>query len=182
MIGIFKKLFFFPSTVDRNLTYEVKQVNMQNLHRIVDYAENITDCRRSQQLEYFAEHFSRDQCIADRNTACDNCLKKDTYKTIDATKVSVEIAKAVRDICCGRSRFTLLHIVDVFKGSQSKKVVENNHQRTPYHGQLKDWNRSDIQRLLHRLVIDGYLKEDLIFTNDIPQAYLKIGPKIERWV
>lgn len=147
---------------------------------MVDYCENITDCRRTQQLGYFGEHFSRDQCIKDRSMACDNCLKKGTFKTIDATKVAVEIAKCVRDLCCGRNRFTLLHVVDVFKGSQSKKVVDNNHHQTPYHSKLKDWNRLDIQRLLHRLVIEGYLREDLIFTNDIPQAYLKIGPKIER--
>lgn len=165
--------------MDRKLTFEVKQVHMQNLYRIVDYCENITDCRRSQQLEYFAEHFTREQCLANRNSACDNCLKKDTFKVIDATNVSIDIAKCVRDLCCGRSRFTLLHIVDVLKGSQSKKVIENNHQKTPYHGKLKDWNRADIQRLMHRLVIDGYLKEELVFMKDIPQAYLKIGPKIE---
>lgn len=166
--------------MDRSLTYEVKQVNLQNLNRMVDYCENITDCRRSQQLEYFAEHFTRDQCLANRNSACDNCLKMDSYKTIDATKMATEIAKCARDLCCGRNRFTLLHIVDVLKGSQSKKVVENNHQRTPYHAMMKDWNRADIQRLMRRLVLNGFLKEDLIFTNDIPQAYLKIGPNIEK--
>lgn len=165
--------------MDKKCTWEIKQVNLQNLHRMVDFCENITDCRRAQQLEYFAEHFTRDQCLADRTSACDNCLKKDSFKTIDASKIAIEIAKCVRDLCCGRNRFTLLHVVDVFKGSQSKKVLDNNHQRTPYHAKLKDWNRADIQRLLHRLVIDGYLKEELIFANDIPQAYLKIGPKIE---
>lgn len=164
---------------DRSVTYEVKQVHMSNLHRIMDYCENITDCRRSQQLEYFAEHFTREQCLENRSTACDNCTKKDNYKSIDATKVCIEIAKCVRELCGGHKRFTLLHIVDVFKGSVAKKIMDNEHNKTSYHGKLKDWNRSDIQRLMHRLVIDGYLREELIFINDIPQAYLRIGTKIE---
>lgn len=167
-------------SVDRNLSYEVKQVNLQNLNRMVHYCDNLTDCRRTLQLEYFAEHFTRDQCLANRASACDNCLKKDKYKIVDATNVSIQVASCVRDLCCGNNRFTLLHVVDVFKGSQSKKVIENNHQNTVYHGKLKEWNRADILRLLQRLVIDRYLKEDLIFFKDIPQAYLKIGPEIER--
>lgn len=102
------------------------------------------------------------------------------YKTVDVTDDCIAIAKSVRDLCSGRNRFTLLHLVEVFKGSEQKKIIDNNHHRTPYHGRLKSWEKNDIQRLMHKLVIEDYLKEDLIFTNDIPQAYLKIGSKIEK--
>lgn len=145
---------------------------------MVDYCENITDCRRSQQLKYFAEHYSMEQCINDGNTACDNCSNKDTYKTIDATKAAIQIAKCVQDLCSGKGRFTLLHIVDVLKGSQRNKVVAQNHQETAYHAQLKEWNRSDIQRLMHRMIIDGYLKEELISMNGRAHFYLIKGVKI----
>lgn len=57
--------------------------------------------------------------------------------------------------------------------------MENSHNRSQYHGCLKSWLRNDIQRLLHKMVIDDYLKEELIFYRDIPQAYLRIGHKIE---
>jgi bloom syndrome protein len=97
---------------------------------------------------------------------------------IDVTQDCIEIAKCVRDLFNNR-RFTLLHLVDILKGSEVKKIHDNGHNRTVYHGRLKSWQKADIQRLLHRLVIEAYLKEDLIFANDIPQAYLKIGPKIE---
>ncbi|XP_055643592.1 recQ-like DNA helicase Blm isoform X2 [Toxorhynchites rutilus septentrionalis] len=163
-----------------SISYEAKQVHIHNLFRMVNYCENVADCRRSQQLNYFAEHFTREQCLTNRASACDNCLMQGEYKTVDVTDDCLAIAKCVRDLCCGRNRFTLLHLVDVFKGSEQKKILDNNHHRTPYHGRLKSWEKNDIQRLMHKLVIEDYLKEDLIFANDIPQAYLKIGTKIEK--
>nr|XP_040220568.2 Bloom syndrome protein homolog [Anopheles coluzzii] len=167
---------------DTSISLEAKQIHMNNLFRMVNYCENVTDCRRTQQLEYFAEYFTSEQCLANRETACDNCLQQGNYKTLNVTDDCIMIAKAVRDLCGGRNRFTLLHMVEVLKGSENKKVLENGHNRTAYHGKLKAWERCDIQRLLRKLVIDEYLKEDLIFSNDIPQAYLRIGTKIESLV
>lgn len=65
---------------DRSLSYDAKQVHCNNLKKIVDYCENILDCRRSLQLNYFAEHFTREQCLSNKESACDNCLKKGAYK------------------------------------------------------------------------------------------------------
>ncbi|XP_035778493.1 Bloom syndrome protein homolog [Anopheles albimanus] len=167
---------------DTTISFEAKQIHMNNLLRMVNYCENVTDCRRTQQLEYFAEYFTSEQCLSNRETACDNCLMQGDYRTLDVTDDCIMLAKAVREICGGRSRFTLLHMVEVLKGSENKKVLENGHNRTPYHGKLKSWERCDIQRLLRKLVLEDYLKEDLIFSNDIPQAYLRIGSKIEQLV
>lgn len=159
--------------------YEAKQVHLQNLNRIVAYCENVTDCRRQQQLEYFAEHFSRDQCLQNRATACDNCLKQDDYKKIDATEDCMAIARCIKDLCSGNNRFTVLHIVDVLKGSSIKKIMDNRHNQHSSYARLKTWDKSDINRLLHKMVMDHYLKEEMIFTNDIPQPYIRIGPRIE---
>lgn len=101
-------------------------------------------------------------------------------QTIDVTEMSQSIAKAVRDVCSGNNRFTLLHMSEILKGSDNKKIKDCGHNRSKYHGLLKDWARADVTRLLHKLVLDEYLKEELIFSRDIPQAYLKIGPKIEK--
>lgn len=49
-----------------------------------------------------------------------------------------------------------------------------------YHGLLKSWTNSDVQRLLHMLVLDDYLREILIFVRDIPLAYLKIGVNVDK--
>lgn len=49
-----------------------------------------------------------------------------------------------------------------------------------YHGLLKSWTNSDVQRLLHMLVLDEYLRETLIFVRDIPLAYLKLGVNVDK--
>lgn len=90
------------------------------------------------------------------------------------------IAKAVRDLCSGNNRFTMTHIVDVLKGGSSQKVVSTRHNQSVYHGHLKTWQMNDIKRLMHRMITDEYLREDLIFCRDIPNAYLKIGTNIEK--
>ncbi|KAJ6647364.1 Bloom syndrome protein like [Pseudolycoriella hygida] len=161
-------------------SYESRQVHMNNLYKIVEYCENVIDCRRTLQLNYFAEQFSREQCLANRDMACDNCLKRDCFKIFDVTDDCKTIAKAVRDLCEGKNRFTMIHIVDVLKGGTSQKVVSSRHDQTTYHGHLKSWQTNDIKRLLHRMVTDEYLREDLYFSRDIPHAYLKIGSNIEK--
>lgn len=49
-----------------------------------------------------------------------------------------------------------------------------------FHGLLKSWTNSDVQRLLHMLVLEEYLRETLIFVRDIPLAYLKIGVNVDK--
>lgn len=167
---------------DSKMPYEAKRVHINNLNKIVDYCENVIDCRRAIQLNYFGETFHRSECLASPTTACDNCLNsqgKDSFKVSDVTAICINVAKAVRDLCNGSSqRFTLLHMVDVFIGSKIKKILEYKHDKNEYYGLLKDWNRNDIQRLLHKMVLEEYLREEMIFCRDIPQAYLKIGYKV----
>ncbi|EDV49474.1 uncharacterized protein Dere_GG17198 [Drosophila erecta] len=165
---------------DKALQYNVKKIHVDNLYRIVGYCENLTDCRRAQQLDYFGEHFTSEQCLANKETACDNCLNKRAYRAVDALEHARKAARAVKDLCSGRSRFTLLHIADVLKGSKIKKIIDYNHHKTPHHGVLKDWDKNDVHRLLRKMVIDGFLREDLIFTNDFPQAYLYLGNNISK--
>lgn len=170
--------------LDTSITYEAKRVHIQNLQKIVNYCENVIDCRRAIQLNYFAEYFTRDQCLASFDTACDNCLnnqdENSKYVLKDTTEDCKNMIKAVRDLCNGPSqRVTLLQMVDVFLGGKNQRIVSIGGN-TSYYGMFKSWSRTDLQRLLHKLVIDEYLKEDLIFARDIPQAYIKIGTNVEK--
>uniref|UniRef100_A0A1A9WG70 RecQ-like DNA helicase BLM n=1 Tax=Glossina brevipalpis TaxID=37001 RepID=A0A1A9WG70_9MUSC len=166
--------------MDRQLPFEIKRINVENLHRIVGYCENISDCRRAQQLDYFGEHFTREQCLQVRQTACDNCLRQHKYEKINVLEHCRKAVRCVKDLCDGRSRFTLLHITDVLKGSMIKKIMDYGHNKTPHHGILKDWDKSDIQSLLRIMVTQEYLREDLIFTKDIPQAYIYLGARVDK--
>ena len=76
-------------------------------------------------------------------------------------------------------KIVIVLLADVLKGSNIKKIVDNGHNKTPHHGLLKEWEKADVQRLLRIMVTQEYLREDLIFANDIPQAYIYLGPKVE---
>ena len=128
--------------------HAARQTHIDNLWRMVAFCENKTDCRRALQLAYFGEHFDKQICKSMARTTCDNCsssvstLLKNResfhyieivdsqvdYVEIDATDDCRAIAQAV-DQLCGKAgkwsnNFTLTHFVDIFKGSESKKIVE----------------------------------------------------------
>ena len=59
----------------------------------------------------------------------------------------------------------------------------SGHNRHPLHGVGKSWNRTDCERLIHRLILTGYLKEELIITrDDIANSYLRVGPKAQEFL
>lgn len=49
------------------------------------------------------------------------------------------------------------------------------HDKLPVHSKLKTWDRVDIERLIHKLTLEGYLIEELVTNQmDIVNAYLKV--------
>nr|XP_003705470.1 PREDICTED: Bloom syndrome protein homolog isoform X1 [Megachile rotundata] len=153
------------------------KTNIDNLFKMVSFCENKTDCRRSLQLNYFGEIFDRQQCISNKATSCDNCRNKDDFKMLDATDDAKQIMKAVREITQSRSaNLTLVLLTDIFKGSDIKKIRDAGLNKHPVYGRGRSWNRNDIERLLHYMVLKDYLQEQMYINNEITCAYLKIGP------
>ncbi|KYN05976.1 Bloom syndrome protein like protein [Cyphomyrmex costatus] len=152
--------------------------HIDNLLKMVAFCENTTDCRRSLQLNYFGEIFDRQQCISYKITACDNCRCKAEITMLDVTEDAKEIMKAVRDINNRKScNLTLIFLIDIFKGSDLKKIRESGLTKHPLYGRGKSWNKCDIERLLHYMVLQQYLQESMYINNEIACAYVKIGPK-----
>ncbi|XP_071636084.1 uncharacterized protein Blm [Temnothorax longispinosus] len=157
---------------------QVISTHMDNLFKMVAFCENTTDCRRSLQLNYFGEIFDRQQCIANKITACDNCRCKDEITMLDVTEDAREIMKAVRDINNRKTcKLTLVFLTDIFKGSDLKKIRESGLTKHPLYGRGKSWNRSDIERLMHYMVLQEYLQENMYINHEIACAYVKIGPR-----
>ncbi|KAJ8664570.1 hypothetical protein QAD02_006232 [Eretmocerus hayati] len=46
---------------------------LEDLQKMKEYCENLTDCRRSLQLSYLGEKFDRQTCISNERFMCDNC-------------------------------------------------------------------------------------------------------------
>lgn len=157
---------------------QVISTHMDNLFKMVAFCENTTDCRRSLQLNYFGEIFDRQQCISSKTTACDNCRCKEEVTMLDVTKDAKEIMKAVRDINNRKNcKLTLILLTNIFKGSDLKKIRELGLTTHSLYGRGKSWNKSNIERLLHYMVLQEYLQENMYINNEIACAYLKIGPK-----
>ncbi|XP_012216049.2 recQ-like DNA helicase Blm [Linepithema humile] len=168
-----RKMFEFD-----NPNPQVMSTHMDNLFKMVAFAENTTDCRRSLQLNYFGEIFDRQECISYKATACDNCRSKEEITMLDVTADAKEIMKAVRDINNRKnSKLTLVFLTDIFKGSDLKKIRESGLTKHFLYGRGKSWNKCDIERLLHYMVLQEYLQENMYINNEIACAYVKIGPK-----
>ncbi|XP_032798955.2 Bloom syndrome protein homolog isoform X2 [Daphnia magna] len=162
--------------------FAARQTHIDNLYRMVAFCENKTDCRRTLQLSYFGEHFDRQLCKSNPRSVCDNCDSEVEYIQIDVTEDCKAIVSAV-DALCGKAgkwsnNYTLNHFVDIFKGSESKKIMELGHNKHSLHGRGKSWQRNDIERLMRTMVMQHYLDEELFISRDeVAVAYLRVGSK-----
>lgn len=119
----------------------------QQMRKMIDYAEG-TDCRRTIQLSYFGEHFSGN-C-----GNCDNCLNPKPIEdwTVEAQKFLSCIARC-------RERFGMNHIIDILRGSKSKKIEQNGHHLLSTYGIGKDQSVDAWKNLARSLLHQGLMTE-----------------------
>ena len=158
-------------------TYEQQRIHFDNLHHVIQYCENYSDCRRVQLLQYFAENFDAAQCKQDPSSACDNCQSSTPSFTEDMREQAKLIVQSVQQVCKGKdTQYTLLHYLEVFKGSTNSKVVSSGHTSLPMYGKGSSMHRNDVERLFHLLIISRYLEESLhIGNHENIVSYLKPG-------
>ena len=147
---------------------------------MVKYCENKSDCRRKIQLQYFGEVFDPRLC-KNSDTVCDNCSSGALIK-LDITAMSKNIIAGVTRLS-QRSRitqknFTILHLVDILRGMKNKKVIESEWNSDPLYNSAGRFNATDCGRILKKLVIEGFLWEDMVVSKDgMAMAYVKLGPR-----
>ena len=67
-----------------------------------------------------------------------------------------------------------------YVGGNSAKINQSGHSSSPAYGILKkkDFQRGDSERFMRKLVIDGYLREEMhIAAHDQAVCYVKVGQK-----
>ncbi|CAO3569847.1 unnamed protein product [Mortierella alpina] len=151
---------------------EQKQRQRDNLKQMIMYCENKMDCRRAQVLSYFGEHFSPLDCA---NT-CDNCRRGGVYQSKDVSTEAKAIIGFVRKLVYdedlstpmdlrnyapqyGVDRYTLLYLVDLFRGSKLRRILDSHHDQLEGFGIGKNWSRTDAERLTRLLVSKKVLDE-----------------------
>eukprot|EP00731_Ephydatia_muelleri_P016671 Em0009g1095a len=150
------------------------KVDIDNLYRMVQYCENETDCRRKQLLGYFAERFDPLACKKG-GAPCDNCVSTVPYHTRDVSELARKVIESVRSC---HEQVTLVQCLEAIKGSSSQKSARNKLSSLPLHGCGANMVKHDIERMLHLMVLEGILGENLqIGSHDNVVCYVQIGPK-----
>uniref|UniRef100_A0A665VCV7 RecQ-like DNA helicase BLM n=1 Tax=Echeneis naucrates TaxID=173247 RepID=A0A665VCV7_ECHNA len=160
-----------------------KTTHYNNLNSMVQFCENMMECRRIQLLAYFGElSFKKSFCKDHPDVSCDNCAKPNQYKVRNVTEDVKKIVKFVQENCekvgarfgktAQQNRLTLNMLVDIFLGSKSAKL------QTGMFGTGAAYSRHNADRLFKKLVLDKILVEDLYITvNGQAVAYISAGSK-----
>ncbi|MBE7380801.1 MAG: DNA helicase RecQ [Leptolyngbya sp. SIO1E4] len=133
--------------IDQKPNEQEQNIARQQLRQVLDYAES-TVCRRQIQLGYFGESFPG-QC-----NRCDNCCHPKPVEdwTVDAQKFLSCVARC-------RERFGMVHIIDVLRGSQKKRVRELHHDQLSTYGIGKDRSVEEWKLLGRSLLHQGLMAE-----------------------
>ncbi|XP_065060010.1 recQ-like DNA helicase BLM isoform X2 [Rhopilema esculentum] len=176
---------------ERESTFETRKVHMDNLFRVVQYCENITDCRRAQLLHYFGETtFDASDCAEKADTVCDNCISGDACHMRDCTEASKRIVTGVNKVVHEGSwnfrrplrkppnRLTMNQFIDVFMGSEKSKLKDGCTLFNAANSEEPKFSRNDAERLFRNLALRNVLEEELVIgQHDNVICYLKLGAK-----
>ncbi|TRY63016.1 hypothetical protein TCAL_00799 [Tigriopus californicus] len=169
--------------LDEKTTVEARKIHYSNLYAMVGYCENISDCRRAIQLQYFGEVFDPRLCL-NSGTTCDNCRCSSKTK-MDVTLFAKTVIEGVIRLS-SRSRFdqknfTVNHLVDILRGMKNKKVLGCQWDSDPIYKAGAQFNLQDCNRIVRRLVLENYLWEELVISRDgMASAYVKKGNKADQ--
>jgi ATP-dependent DNA helicase RecQ len=157
-IGDTQKIRYF---IDQKEDPLQRQVALYHLDKLVDFAET-TVCRRKPLIRYFGEEYDSPNC-----DMCDNC----TSDQKEAVDITIPAQKFFSCIYRTGQLFGSAHIIDVLRGSQSKKILRHGHQSLSTHGIGKEFSAKQWGHLARQLIRQGYL------TKDPAYGSLKLTPK-----
>nr|XP_027112941.1 uncharacterized protein LOC113731733 [Coffea arabica] len=123
----------------------------------------LTTCRRKFLLDYFGQICTFDKC-----GNCDNCTS--SKKETDMSREAFLLMACIRS--CG-GQWGLNMPVDVLRGSQSKKILDAQFDKLPFHGLGKEMTANWWKFLANQLIVKGYLVEKYA---DVYRS-ISVGPK-----
>ncbi|CAF1034924.1 unnamed protein product [Rotaria sordida] len=160
-------------------TKEAKKTRVDNLNRVYDYCLNNVTCRRTQLLEYFGELFPSSECKRMKQTVCDNCRQVLKTTTINCTQMSIDIIKMISEF--SHKNITIPYALDILRGANTKGIRDAGHNNLAAYNSCNQLNKIDLERLICRLIIDGYLQQEIVIHQqqsfEASVAYLRLGPK-----
>eukprot|EP00894_Picocystis_sp_ML_P004174 jgi/Pico_ML_1/54691/g566.t1 len=142
------------SAIEQRTEPEHLRLTLESLDRMIAYCEEKVECRRVLQLSHFGERsFSAAHC----NKTCDNCWQASKYTDADITKQACELINLVGAM---QGKSSLSYVVDVFRGSKSAQVRMMRHEDLPQYGVGKGMKKSEVERILRRMILENILVEE----------------------
>ena len=142
------------SAIEQRTAPEHLRLTLENLDRMIAYCEEKVECRRVLQLSHFGEtSFTAAQC----NKTCDNCWQASKYTDVDMTRQACELIDLVGAM---QGKSSLSYVVDVFRGSKSAQVKMMRHEDLPQYGKGKGMKKSEVERILRRMILENILVEE----------------------
>ena len=127
-----------------------REGRLQRLNVLVDWATSI-ECRRKGLLAYFGERYENESC-----GMCDNCLSAQ----IDQVDLTAQAQKFLSCVVQTGEIFGEVHIINVLRGSKSRKVINNGHNELPTYGIGSGHSKEEWKHLAQQLVQYGLLNRD----------------------
>ena len=156
---------------------EIRNFQKKSLDEVVSYCLS-KNCRREIILQYFSEN-SEVRC----QNACDNCKKQRNLIQRDFTEVTKNLCQCVEHMLMKHSKISVKEIALTFKGSKSKRDVQNKgfHTIASYgigRGSFK--NDADVIAFIHHLITENVLEENLRSATDPSSTpFITIGNNAE---
>ncbi|XP_022673087.1 Bloom syndrome protein homolog isoform X1 [Varroa destructor] len=164
---------------------ESRNTHYANLWIMTRFCANEIDCIRHQILKYFGEDFGSKFCESNLRVSCANCSRRSKSKIeeVDCTQEARHLLELIEKKSCNKqhSFITLLVLIDVFKGANSRKIRCDNLTSEAAYGlakqRLVSIDKTLPEKLVNRLVIEGYLKQFVVETKHADAAYLVLENK-----
>ena len=144
--GDIQKVKFFIN----QKTESEQRVASQHLNALIGFAET-EECRRIPLLRYFGEQYSQEKC-----GLCDNC----TSEGRPLVDVTVEAQKFLSCAYRTGQMFGAAHLIDILRGSRSKKVIERKHDQLSTYGIGTELSRQQWQYVSRNLIQKGFIAQD----------------------
>ena len=123
----------------------------QRLQALVAWATSII-CRRKGLLSYFGEEYERENC-----GMCDNCRRVDE-QLIDLT---IPAQKFLSCVVRTDQMFGETYIIDVLRGSQRRRILDNRHDRLSTYGIGTDYSKAQWRYLSYQFIQQELLARDV---------------------
>jgi ATP-dependent DNA helicase RecQ len=130
-------------------------------------------CRRRPLLTYFGETYEVENC-----DACDNCTAEDA----DLADLTIPAQKFLSCVKRTGEMYGASHIIDVLRGSRSKKVLSRRHDRLSTYNIGGEFSKKEWQFLARQFIQQNLLVQDMEFGSLklTPRAYAVFkGEKVE---